>query len=170
MRCRMCEKEKGLFDFPDDYDGNYDVCLDCARSLFPPHRPEPPDESPVAEAPERGGHPARACADGRQRPGSGRRRREAASMLDAVRTFARAGAMYQAQFLEPNWRAFPDWERSRWEGLALFVSGYAFERQGRSPAYAPAAAAAVRESCGRSFDESAPGGRCLGRLLEEPER
>ena len=51
MRCRMCERDLGLWDFPDDYDGSYDVCFECARSLFPPHRPEPPNEWPVAEAP-----------------------------------------------------------------------------------------------------------------------
>lgn len=64
--------------------------------------------------------------------------------FESLHTLERLGRVYRARFLEPAWKSFPGWRESRWDGLGIFLSVYAFERQGRNPAYSPAAAAAIR--------------------------
>jgi hypothetical protein len=54
--------------------------------------------------------------------------------------FQRVALLFEGRFLNPS---FDDYERSQadgWEALKLFVRGYAFEHQGRSPSFAPIAA------------------------------
>ncbi len=67
--------------------------------------------------------------------------------------FQKLAALYRKRFLEPQIRAHKNWrelETSPWESLRFFLEHYAFERQGRSPEYGPAAADAVAELTARS--------------------
>jgi len=64
-------------------------------------------------------------------------------MLDQLDQLELLGKIYQVRFLEPNRDRFPNFETDAWHALAFFLGGYAFERQGRSPNYAPAAVDAI---------------------------
>ena len=58
---------------------------------------------------------------------------------------ARLSVLYQKRFMAPNLRACGDVATNPWASLKFFLRGYAFERQGRSRDYAPAAVDAVQE-------------------------
>ncbi len=70
--------------------------------------------------------------------------------------FARLGAVYcRTMFL--SFRQTYGECKKPWQALAFFLEGYAFERQGRNPGYAHAAADAVRENSdllGGNIDEN----------------
>jgi hypothetical protein len=47
--------------------------------------------------------------------------------------------------MNPHWRQFADWQDDPWDGAGLFLGGYAFERQGRRPDFAPVSVDVVEE-------------------------
>jgi len=49
--------------------------------------------------------------------------------------FAQLGSLFEARFLRPLWNRRPSPETDDWEAVALFLEGYASERQGASPDY-----------------------------------
>lgn len=51
----------------------------------------------------------------------------------------RLGKIFKVRLLEPLMNQFANLETDAWDALAFFLRGYAFERQGRSPNFAPAA-------------------------------
>lgn len=55
------------------------------------------------------------------------------------------GAGYELMLMRPLWLRWGNPTDHAWHSFGLFLEGYAFERAGRSPAYAPAAAAAIRD-------------------------
>ncbi|MCD6416423.1 MAG: hypothetical protein J7M08_06975 [Planctomycetes bacterium] len=59
--------------------------------------------------------------------------------------FERLSSLFVSRLMNPVWEACGDVEHDGWASLRLFLSGYAFERQGRSPDYAPAATDTVDE-------------------------
>ena len=63
---------------------------------------------------------------------------------EALQEFARLGEMYR-EIQRPHVERYPGWKSGRWDSLGLFLVGYAFERQGRSGNYAPAAADVIDE-------------------------
>ena len=76
---------------------------------------------------------------------------EAERRFEALQDFAAVGRLYQAQFMDPNWRRYPDREKCPWDGIGLFLWSYAFERQGRRPDYSPVAADVVQELRAEGF-------------------
>ena len=66
-------------------------------------------------------------------------------MADRVQFFEHVGDLAYAGFMKPVWMSFRDLTDPR-QALELFLSTYAFEHQGRSPAYAPAAVASLRST------------------------
>lgn len=50
--------------------------------------------------------------------------------------------------MKPLWERYPQRENDTWDSLGLFLEGYAFERQGRRPDYAPAAVDCVMKAKG----------------------
>ena len=74
------------------------------------------------------------------------------------------GRLYRAHYLVPAWARWPDAETNPWHALTIFVSGYAFERQGR-PARFPLMAGEVAETlAAKGRDLTDPG---LARLAWE---
>lgn len=70
--------------------------------------------------------------------------------------FEGIGAVYCRTMLDPPWRKYGECVEP-WQAIAFFLEGYAFERQGRNPGYAPAAVDAVTECKGLlagSIDEN----------------
>lgn len=55
----------------------------------------------------------------------------------------RLGKIFKVRLLEPLMNQFANLETDAWDALAFFLRGYAFERQGRSPNFAPAAVDAI---------------------------
>jgi len=53
--------------------------------------------------------------------------------------FAALGALYRVQFRNQAWKRFPDRQHCPWDGIGLFLWGYASERQGRRPDFPTAA-------------------------------
>jgi len=74
---------------------------------------------------------------------------EAKRRFEALQDFAAVGRLYQAQFMDPNWGRYPDRDTCPWDGIALFLWSYGFERQGRRPDYSHAAADVVHELKGQ---------------------
>lgn len=60
--------------------------------------------------------------------------------------FADFSTIYQERFMKPLWERYPQRESDTWDSLGLFLEGYAFERQGRSPDYGPVAADSVAKA------------------------
>ena len=54
--------------------------------------------------------------------------------------------IYMPQYLNHELEGFPNIDSNWIEALKFFLSGYAFERQGRSPAYAPLAVEAIERT------------------------
>lgn len=77
------------------------------------------------------------------------------SRLRDLLAFELVGSLYRAHFLIPSWRRWPDAATNPWEGMAVFLSGYAFERQGRSPRFAPTAVevAELLQASGRNIEQ-----------------
>lgn len=69
--------------------------------------------------------------------------------------FEKLSVLYAHRCMEPVWQACPDWENDPWASLRLFLLGYAFERQGRPPDFAPAAADAIDKVRSKRLDETA---------------
>jgi len=59
--------------------------------------------------------------------------------------FERLSELFLSMLINPLWKACGDVEQDGWASLRVFLSVYAFERQGRSPDYAPAAADMIDE-------------------------
>lgn len=57
--------------------------------------------------------------------------------------FEQISCFYQQMFMLPLWTEYPNHATDVWDSLAIFLEGYAFERQGRSPNYSPAAVKAL---------------------------
>lgn len=53
--------------------------------------------------------------------------------------------VFEARFMNPNRNDYPYLDTDPWQALAFFARHYAFERQGRSPNFAPAAADVIME-------------------------
>jgi hypothetical protein len=68
-----------------------------------------------------------------------------AERFEALQDFAAVGKLYRAHLMDPNWKRYPDRDTCPWDGIALFLWSYAFERQGRRPDYSPVAADVVKE-------------------------
>lgn len=66
----------------------------------------------------------------------------AVGFIEECRKFA---DLYRARFLEPGRRACPNLETDPWDSLKFFLTGYAFERQGRAQDYLPIAGDVVDE-------------------------
>ncbi len=62
-----------------------------------------------------------------------------------LKRFERLSQLFVTRLMNPIWDASGFVENDTWASLRLFLSGYAFERQGRSPDYAPAAADTIDE-------------------------
>jgi len=67
--------------------------------------------------------------------------------------FEKLSRLYVSRLMRPAWDTCGDVEHDEWTSLRLFLLGYAFERQGRSPDYAPAATDAIDEVRGKSLTE-----------------
>ena len=59
--------------------------------------------------------------------------------------FAQLGALFEARFLKPLWQRYPSRQTDDWEAVGLFLTGYAFERQGARPDYRHVAADVISE-------------------------
>ena len=59
--------------------------------------------------------------------------------------FAQLGMLFQARFLRPLWQKYSSRDTDDWEAVGLFLTGYAFERQGAKPDYRHVADHVVRE-------------------------
>ncbi len=78
----------------------------------------------------------------------------AVGLLQEAAALAELGkAIYQPHYLAPTLARFPEIETDWLEALKFFLYGYAFERQGRSPAYAPLAVEAIRVTIGENRPE-----------------
>lgn len=64
------------------------------------------------------------------------------------RFFAQLGSLFEARFLKPLWERYPSRDTDDWEAVGIFLSGYAFERQGAKPDYHHVAADTVRRLAG----------------------
>lgn len=62
-----------------------------------------------------------------------------------MQRFVKLSELFISRLMKPVWEACGDVEHDGWSSLQLFLLGYAFERQGRSPDYAPAAADTIDE-------------------------
>jgi len=65
--------------------------------------------------------------------------------------FAQLGILFQARFLRPLWQKHSSRDTDDWEAVSIFLTGYAFERQGAKPDYRHVAADVVsglaRQGC-----------------------
>jgi len=57
--------------------------------------------------------------------------------------FEDVSCFYREIFMLPLWKKYPNHATDIWDSLGIFLEGYAFERQGRSPDYAHAAVDAL---------------------------
>lgn len=57
------------------------------------------------------------------------------------------GEIFINGFIKPNYERYGKRESDWRDGLKLFLSGGAFERQGRSPNYSPVAVNAINTLC-----------------------
>lgn len=62
---------------------------------------------------------------------------------EGVRYFDHLSCYYRRFYQQSNWEQYENHADDPWEALALVLRGYAYERAGRSPEFAPAAADAV---------------------------
>ncbi len=63
---------------------------------------------------------------------------------DILRSFEDISSLFKVLFFEPLWQKYN--LNDSMDAASLFLEGYAFERQGRSPAFSPAAVEAIRKS------------------------
>jgi len=72
-----------------------------------------------------------------------------------LKAFELVGRLYHEHLLLPGWRRWPNAEHDPWEGIGVFLSGYAFERQGRPARFAPTAIEVIQEmqASGRGVQE-----------------
>lgn len=60
-------------------------------------------------------------------------------MIEKLRLIEALASVFEARFMKPNYEDHLCLETDPWQALAFFAGSYAFERQGRSPNFAPAA-------------------------------
>jgi hypothetical protein len=61
------------------------------------------------------------------------------------RFFAELADVFEARFMRPLWRRYPDRDSDDFDSLGLFLDGYAFARQGARPDFAHVAVDIVKE-------------------------
>ena len=61
------------------------------------------------------------------------------------RFLAQLGSLFEARFLRPLWQKYPSRETDDWEAIGIFLTGYAFERQGAKPDYHHVATDVINE-------------------------
>ena len=59
--------------------------------------------------------------------------------------FANIGELFEARFLRPLWQKYPLRDSDIWDAAALFLEGYASERQGAKPDYRHIAVDIIKE-------------------------
>jgi hypothetical protein len=65
------------------------------------------------------------------------------SAKETIARLERLSTLHMQVCVDPLWEAYPDFMTDPWDSLRIFLRGYAFEHQGRSPDYGPVAVAAV---------------------------
>jgi len=68
-----------------------------------------------------------------------------------IQSCEKLSELFHARYLGPGLNACPRKDDDPWESLRFFLSGYAFERQGRSQDYGPVAADVMREAAGQQL-------------------
>lgn len=63
---------------------------------------------------------------------------------EMLELFVRLSALFRARFQEPLWKKYSGYLKDPVKAMLVFLEGYAFERQGRNPAYSHAAVEATR--------------------------
>lgn len=53
--------------------------------------------------------------------------------------FEQSSCFFRERYMLPRWRKYSNYITDIWDSLAIFLGGYAFERQGRRPDYSPTA-------------------------------
>ncbi len=66
--------------------------------------------------------------------------------LDMLNMFEAVSVLFRASYQEPLWGKYCNHLRNSIDAVCIFFIGYAFEHQGRSPSYPPAAVKAIKES------------------------
>jgi len=66
-------------------------------------------------------------------------------LSEKFQLFAELGTLFEARFMRPLWQKYPSRETDDWEAVGLFLSGYAFERQGAKPDYRHIASDVINE-------------------------
>jgi hypothetical protein len=64
---------------------------------------------------------------------------------DFIKLFESVGQLHQTRFVVPLWNHYPKAHDNQWDSLGVFLVGYAFERQGRSPDFSAIAAEIISE-------------------------
>jgi len=57
--------------------------------------------------------------------------------------FEQNSCLFKERYMLPRWRKYSNYITDIWDSLAIFLEGYAFERQGRRPDYSPVAVDAL---------------------------
>ena len=57
--------------------------------------------------------------------------------------FEQNSCLFRERYMLPHWRKYSNYITDIWDSLAIFLEGYAFERQGRRPDYSPVAVDAL---------------------------
>ena len=66
--------------------------------------------------------------------------------LDMLNMFEAVSVLFRASYQEPLWGKYCNHLRNSIDAVCIFFRGYAFEHQGRSPSYPPAAVKAIKKS------------------------
>ena len=65
--------------------------------------------------------------------------------LDMLNMFEAVSVLFRASYQEPLWGKYCSHLGNTIDAVCIFFRGYAFEHQGRSPSYPPAAVKAVKQ-------------------------
>ncbi len=68
-----------------------------------------------------------------------------------IELFESVSDLHIRRFMEPTWNKYPHWEHNTWDSLLIFLSGYAFERQGSSPSFPYAAVEVISDLQGKAL-------------------
>lgn len=87
---------------------------------------------------------------------------EAGNSHEAIRFLEGVAELYRGRFLKPLWERNPKRESDPWDALAIFIEGYAFERQAVARDYVHASIEAVRalQSQNVTISDDGIGKRC----------
>ena len=66
--------------------------------------------------------------------------------LDMLNMFEAVSVLFRASYQEPLWGKYCSHLGNTIDAVCIFFRGYAFEHQGRSPSYPPAAVKAIKKS------------------------